>query len=234
MQKSKASLRGGFAILALAHACALVGAETSGLRQTDVFVSGEGAYHTYRIPALIVTTNRTLLAFCEGRKNGRGDGGDIDLLLKRSTNGGVGWSDAQVIWDDGINTCGNPCPVVDEETGTVWLLMTHNLGGDQETQIKRGLVRQSRSVWISHSVDDGRTWSKPEEITKSVKPPSWKWYATGPGVGIQLKHGPHKGRLVIPCDHSEEGMEHAAHVIYSDDHGETWQSWRYAASSQRT
>src|ERR1039457_4497144 len=72
------------------------------LQQTDVFVSGEGGYHTYRIPALIVTSNQTLLAFCEGRKNSASDTGDIDLLLKRSTDGGKTWSEPQVVWDDGL------------------------------------------------------------------------------------------------------------------------------------
>jgi sialidase-1 len=83
------------------------------LLQQDVFVAGQGGYHIYRIPALIVTSNLTLLAFCEGRKHSRSDTGDIDLLLKRSTDCGKIWSEPQVVWDDGPNTCGNPCPVVD-------------------------------------------------------------------------------------------------------------------------
>ncbi len=103
------------------------------LERTDVFVSGQGGYHTYRIPALIVTSNQTLLAFCEGRKNSASDTGDIDLLLKRSTDGGKTWSEPQVVWDDGPNTCGNPCPVVDETTGTIWLLLTHNPGDTERS-----------------------------------------------------------------------------------------------------
>jgi sialidase-1 len=58
------------------------------------------------------------------------------------------------------------------------------------------------------------------------KQPDWGWYATGPGVGIQLRHGPHAGRLVIPCDHRErengEWVMHS-HVFFSDDGGQTWQ-----------
>ena len=56
--------------------------------QTPVFVSGKGGYHIYRIPALVVSKKGTLLAFCEGRKTGRGDHGDLDLILKRSTDNG--------------------------------------------------------------------------------------------------------------------------------------------------
>src|SRR5215471_3322921 len=76
-----------------------------------VFTAGENGYHTYRIPALVATPRGTLLAFCEGRKAGRGDAGEIDLLLRRSTDGGKTWGRVQVVWDDGPNTCGNPCPL---------------------------------------------------------------------------------------------------------------------------
>src|SRR3954452_10050451 len=100
--------------------------------QISVFVAGQDGHHTYRIPSVIVTPKGTVLAFCEGRKNNRGDAGDIDLVLRRSTDGGKTWGKMQVVWDDADNTCGNPCPVVDRRTGTVWLLMTHNLRTDTE------------------------------------------------------------------------------------------------------
>jgi sialidase-1 len=216
---------------ALVAALELSGATGSERWQQDVFVAGQGGYHTYRIPSLIVTTNGTLLAFCEGRKNSRSDTGDIDLLLKRSVDGGKTWSAQRVVWDDGPNTCGNPCPVVDEHTGTIWLLLTHNPGDTAEARIKERKPGSTRSVWIARSVDDGQTWSAPTNITASTKDPSWGWYATGPGVGIQLRHGPRQGRLVIPCDHSFPGAddtgsgaaaEDGSHVIWSDDHGQTW------------
>jgi sialidase-1 len=187
--------------------------------QQALFRSGEGDYHTYRIPALIVTTKGTLLAFCEGRKKGRGDAGDIDMLLRRSTDGGKTWGKAQVVWDDGDNTCGNPCPVIDRKTGTVWLLMTHNLGRDTEAQILDGKSQGTRTVWVTRSDDDGLTWAKPVEITRDVKKDDWTWYATGPGVGIRTKNG----RLVVPCDNYVKGSkERQAHVILSDDGGKTW------------
>jgi len=193
----------------------------------DVFVGGRNGYHTYRIPALLTTAKGTLLAFCEGRAGGRGDSGNIDLLLKRSTDGGRTWSGRQMVWDDGPNTCGNPCPVQDRSTGTIWLLLTWNSGKDRESQIKANTGIDTRRVFVCHSDDDGLTWSEPREITKSTKRPEWRWYATGPGVGIQLKRGPWRGRLVIPCDHSlvtpEDPTGYNSHVIFSDDHGKTWQ-----------
>jgi sialidase-1 len=201
------------------------------LQRTDVFVAGQGGYHTYRIPALIVTSNQMLLAFCEGRKNSASDTGNIDLLLKRSTDGGETWSEPQVLWDDGPNTCGNPCPVVDATTGTIWLLLTHNPGDTGEAKIKERKAGGTRTVWLSRSEDNGKTWAPPADITASTKDPSWGWYATGPGVGMQIQHGPDRGRLVIPCDHSFEGgdragggpaVEDGSHIIYSDDHGQTW------------
>ena len=94
----------------------------------SLFVSGTNGYKSYRIPAIITTTKGTLLAFCEGRKNNAADAGYIDLLVKRSTDGGRSWSEQQVIWNDSTNTCGNPCPLIDQTPGTFCLLTTHNVG----------------------------------------------------------------------------------------------------------
>lgn len=184
-----------------------------------LFRSGSDGYHTFRIPSVIVTSKGTVLAFAEGRKNSAADHGDIDLVLRRSLDGGKSWQPLQVVWDDGPNTCGNPCPVVDRTTGVVWLLMTHNFGEDTEARIEAGTARGSRTVWVTSSSDDGKTWSRPREITAQVKKPDWTWYATGPGIGIQTR----AGRLVIPCDHkAQPGRRFFSHLIYSDDHGATW------------
>ncbi|QDT97753.1 sialidase family protein [Gimesia aquarii] len=191
-----------------------------------VFQRGDSGYHSFRIPALIVSTKGTLLAFAEGRKNNLSDSGNIDLVLKRSTDHGKTWSDLSVLWNDGENTCGNPCPVVDQSTGRIWLPLTWNHGKDHEKQIKNKTSRDTRRVYMSYSDDDGLTWKAPFEITKSTKNPKWTWYATGPGNGIQLTRGAHKGRLVIPCDHNvtlDGKVVRRSHAIYSDDHGKSWE-----------
>jgi sialidase-1 len=217
-----------FRIFLSAVCCATSSAaSTPALPLTDVFTGGRDGYHTYRIPALVVAGDGVLLAFCEGRRGGRSDAGDIDLLTKRSTDGGKTWTPQQVVWDDGENTCGNPCPVVDRTTGTVWLLLTWNHGKDTESQIMQNTAKDTRRVFVVSSDDNGLTWSKPREITGEVKRPEWTWYATGPGIGIQLTAGEWKGRLLIPCDHScaeaSGSNAYGSHVIYSDDHGRTWQ-----------
>jgi sialidase-1 len=190
---------------------------------TAIYVSGQHGYDTYRIPALAVSKAGTVLAFCEGRKASTSDTGDIDLLLRRSEDGGATWSEQQLLWDDGANTCGNPAPVVDSETGTIWLLSTWNHGDDMEHEIIAGTSGDTRRVYVLSSTDDGKTWSAPREITADTKQEDWTWYATGPGAGIQLTHAPHAGRMVIPCDHIERDTKHYySHVIYSDDHGATW------------
>lgn len=176
------------------------------LKQADIFVGGREGYHTYRIPAVIVSTDGTILAFCEGRKHSRADYGDIDIVLKRSFDNGDTWQPMQIVADDGENTIGNPSPVFDQERGTIWLLFCRN----------------NIQVYVTKSTDNGETWSSPIEITDDVKKKEWYWYATGPCHGIQLRNG----KLMIPCDHQEgprmPGEMHYSHIIYSDDHGSSW------------
>ena len=199
----------------------------SDVKETDLFVAGTGGYHTYRIPVIVPSPKGTALAFCEGRKNSSSDTGDVDLLVKRSSDGGETWSEQKLIWSDAENVCGNPAPVVDRETGTIWLLLTWNLGSDTEKAIMEGKSKDSRRVFITRSTDDGMTWAKPREMTDAVKKPGWRWYATGPVNGIQLSRGKHQGRLVVPANHSDHSNPNKhpfrSHVIYSDDRGATWQ-----------
>ena len=92
--------------------------------QSDIFVSGREGYHTYRIPAIVVSRQGTVLAFCEGRKTSSADHGDIDLLLRRSFDGGSTWQVTQLVHEEGGTakiTIGNPCPIVDRE-GTIHLV----------------------------------------------------------------------------------------------------------------
>lgn len=189
-----------------------------------LFKSGTEGYNTFRIPAIVTTTKGTILAFAEGRKNGGSDTGDIDLVIKRSEDNGKTWNKLVVIRDDGENVCGNPAPVVDQSTGTIHLLSTWNLGEDPEKDIIDGKSTDTRRIFAMKSVDDGLTWSEPQEITGSVKLEQWTWYATGPCHGIQLECGDNTGRLIIPCDHIEaESKKYYSHIVYSDDHGETWE-----------
>lgn len=189
--------------------------------QTELWTRGVGGYHTYRIPALAVTSGGTVLAFCEGRRDSSSDTGQIDLLLRRSLDGGVSWGDCSVVSTEPGFTTGNPAPVLDTTTGRMWLLLCRNPAEGTEDQIRQGLF--DRTVWITYSDDDGVTWARASEITSSVKRHDWTWYATGPCHGIQLRCG----RLVIPCDFrrrdQSDGRESRhSHVILSDDHGETW------------
>ena len=189
-----------------------------------IYKAGDEGYACFRIPAIIATNEGSLLAFAEGRKGGCSDTGDIDLVMKRSEDQGITWSALQVVWSDGENTSGNPAPVVDAATGTIFLLSTWNLGVDREPQIIEQSSKDTRRIFLLSSTNNGHSWSTPEEITDDVKLPNWTWYATGPGSGIQLTKGENAGRLMIACDHIEAETEHYySHVIYSDDQGKTWQ-----------
>lgn len=189
----------------------------------DLWERGTGEHHTYRIPALALSMSGTILAFCEGRRDGGGDAGQIDMLLRRSLDGGRSWEPTQIVTAEPGFTNGNPAPVVDRRTGTVVLLFCRNPSDKDETEICAG--RAARTVWVTRSTDEGVSWSDPEEITASTKAADWTWYATGPGHGVQLE----SGRLVIPCDHAV-GVHmdrwqdpFRSHVILSDDGGLTWE-----------
>ena len=181
----------------------------------DLFTgTGQAPRHTYRIPTLAVTKKGTLLAFAELRKNNRSDTGDIDTVLKRSTDGGKTWSEETTILDLDEHTIGNACPIVDPKTGRITVLATWNRL--PEKQIKPGFGDDSRLVYLIRSDDDGLTWSKPENITPQVKKGTWGWFATGPGAGIVLTGGPHAGRYLLGVNHKETAGTPAyhAHAIY--------------------
>lgn len=179
---------------------------------SEPFVKGTGGYFAYRIPALVVSPQGTLLAFCEGRKTSLSDDGDNDLVLRRSHDGGRTWGPLQLVHEEGgdaVISIGNPCPVVDRTTGTIWLSMN----------------RKNGRVLLAHSRDDGASWSPVADITRQASQSDWGWYAMGPGVGIQIERGPQRGRLVLPANHrttKDRSGPSASHVIYSDDHGQSW------------
>lgn len=176
------------------------------------FRSGTAGYHTFRIPAVVRVGEATVLAFAEGRRDSAADDGDIDVVLRRSHDGGCTWEALQVIADAGTETFGNPAPVVDPRTGRVVLLICRDTGPE-------------RLVHELHSDSGGATWSPPRDITSQVKPANWRWYATGPGHAIALRHGPYAGRLLVPANHTAVlagGTVHGAHALYSDNGGQDW------------
>jgi sialidase-1 len=199
------------------------------------YAAGQNGYDTYRIPATVTTRTGAVLAFAEGRRDGAGDTGNIDVVLRRSFDGGCTWGPLSVVAAGKGDTRGNPAPVVDPRTGKVVLLTSYNSGAVTEAQIMRGEVtaEQSRRVFVQTSRDDGRRFSAPRDITAAVKLPGWRWYATGPGHAVALTRGPYAGRLVVPSNHSaspaagsadtgQEPKYYGAHAIYSDDGGVTW------------
>ena len=175
-------------------------------RESEVFTSGAEGYHTFRIPCMVVATDGTILAFCEGRRDGRDDFYALYLVLKRSTDNGATWEDMQVLAGDGEHTMHNPCAVVDRDTGTIWFSFN----------------RDCDNVYMMSSEDNGKSWSSPADISRDVRLPSWTSYFTGTAHGIQLKNG----RLVFPCTHAEglrrDWIYLQEHVFYSDDHGSSW------------
>jgi sialidase-1 len=193
--------------------------------RSEVYHKGMAGYSSFRIPAIVRTKDDILLAFAEARKDGGGDSGNIDLVVRRSEDGGRTWGDIITVWDDGANTCGNPAPVVEYNSGRVLLLMTWNHGQDSEHAIMYRQSQDSRRVFICYSDDEGESWCTPREITSSTKRDNWAWYATGPCHAIQLLNKPHRDRIVIPCNHSvyEDGKSaYHSHLILSDDGGESW------------
>lgn len=157
--------------------------------------SQEQGYSCFRIPAVVKTVRGTLLAFAEGRRHDCGDAGDIDLVLKRSTDGGRTWGPLQVINHGNGDTHGNPAPIVDRRTGRIVLAETYNKGRGDGLSCD---VPCDRTPHLQYSDDDGATWSTPRDLTTAIRPPQWNsWYATGPVHGIQLTRGRHAGRLVF-------------------------------------
>jgi sialidase-1 len=196
----------------------------------DLFTADTLGYELFRIPGLAITSKGTLLAYAEARKTGKGDWGSIDVMLRRSENGGKSFADPTVIsnvsvpihknpmavakglgGDDGI-TFNNPLAIADNQTGAVHFLF----------------CAEYMRAFYMRSDDDGKTFSQPVEITDAFdafRPEyDWKVLATGPGHGIQLKNG----RLIVPVWLSTGTGGHAHRpsvvaTIYSDDHGATWQ-----------
>jgi sialidase-1 len=214
--------------------------ETPSLTKLDLFKAGKDGYALYRIPGLVVTPKGTLLAYCEARKKTGNDWDVIDIFLRRSTDGGTTWEPArkintiegkvsknpvaikQKIGREGDVTTNNPVAIVDRDNGAVHFLYC---------------VEYARCYYL-RSDDDGKTFSTSANITATFEKfrPDYDWnvLAAGPGHGIQLRNG----RLLVPVWLST-GTGGGAHrpsclsVIYSDDHGKSWQRGAIVAVDPR-
>ncbi|MEU4964388.1 sialidase family protein [Streptomyces smyrnaeus] len=201
------------------------------------FRAGSEGYASFRIPAVVRAPDGALLAFAEGRVDSAQDSGAIDIVLKRSTDGGRHWGPLSVVarysdeddTDPVKGTAGNPAPVTLAD-GRVLLVFVRSAADATEERIRRGEVgaAEGRRVWVQHSEDAGLTWSAPREITATTKQTDWRWYATTPGHALQLG----SGRVLVPANHSTpptapgddgtEGRYNGGHDLLSDDDGATW------------
>lgn len=206
-----------------------------------VFVSGKEGHKSYRIPAIIKANDGALLAFAEGRVNGSGDFGDINIVLKKSIDGGNTWSSLQTVVDADSLQAGNPAPVLDMKDpaypdGRIFLF--YNTGNNHENEVRKG--KGLREVWYKTSIDGGNTWSDAVNITLQTHRPKqpqvnpaynfkedWRSYANTPGHAIQISSGKYKGRLYVAANHSagdplKKFEDYHAHGFYTDDHGKTF------------
>ncbi|MRG44667.1 exo-alpha-sialidase [Chitinophaga sp. SYP-B3965] len=204
------------AIILTASACKTTSTLTKNTPLFDsslVFEPG-GPYASMRIPALVITKKGSLLAFCEGRIGTASDWADMDMIMRRSTDGGKTWAPNVII---ALKVSGQPTsnatPIVDKD-GTIHLLYQ----------------RDYAKAYYTSSKDDGKTWSEAIDITyafDAFKPEyDWKVLAPGPGHSIQLTNG----RLLVPVwlANPVKTTPRRAHApsciatIYSDDLGKTW------------
>lgn len=223
--------------------CAIISINTFSQtkERSPVFTSGAEGHKSYRIPAIIQLPDGDLLAFCEGRVHDAGDFGDINLVMKRSSDGGHTWSVLQTIVDYESLQAGNPAPVVDlTDTrfprGRVFLF--YNTGNNHENEVRKG--NGFREVWYKTSTDGGHTWSEPVNITDQTHKPKqptvnpaynydddWRSYANTPGHAMQFSSGKYWGRIFVAANHSagnpqEQFTDYSAHGFYTDDHGKTF------------
>lgn len=184
------------------------------LEYRDVYTKGEANYYTFRIPVLTITQKGTLLAVCEARKNNLADQGDIDIVIKRSTDNGKTWSPLSVIYGaDHKGTVGNPVVISDKQTGAIHLIFCID----------------EKRIFHTSSNDDGVHFDKPNDITRQIDalcaPSGFKWNKiwSGPGHGLQTK----SGRLMVgvkPAGLKQDGATRRVGIIYSDDHGISWKA----------
>jgi sialidase-1 len=214
--------RGWWALLVLVAASGAAAGEPA-LTHVDVFKSGTQGYHTFRIPAIETAADGSLVALAEARKHSQADPGfgkqDIDLVVKRSTDGGRTWSAMQVVEDPGeLWSAANPATVVDRPSGRIWLFYIRSKPGRSTGTARPGTGDMQNLARFSD--DNGVTWSEPVDLTAVARDVGekrhWRASVIGPGGAIQTS----RGRLIAPV---WKVTPYAVFAVYSDDHGRTWQ-----------
>ena len=215
--------------------------QTQHFSETPIFTNNTNSYNCYRIPAIITAPNGDLLVFAEGRVKGCNDFGNVDIVLRTSSDNGQSWNALKVVANNGVLQAGNPAPVVDFldpafPNGRIFLFYNTGTASEHETRKGNGL----REVWYITSRDNGNTWSLPTNITEyahKINQPNknpkynfsedWRTHACTPGHALQLKRGKYAGRIFIPSNHSkgipqDDFNDYQAQAFYSDDHGKSW------------
>lgn len=192
---------------------------------TDVFVGGAGGHAVYRIPAALRLRDGTVLAFAEARGS-QADNGANDIVLRASRDDGSTWGAQRTVLDEPGRSLNNPCAVevaAGPHVGRVLLMFQSYPTGKGEAQVAPGIEGPGTCrTLLMHSDDGGGTWSPARDVTAGVKgPPPVTSTATGPGVGIQLSRGTHRGRIVMPFN---QGPTDAwrVYAALTDDGGDTW------------
>lgn len=189
-----------------------------------VFLSGRlssgSAFDTYRIPALLRTRRGTLTAMAEGRGS-VSDQASNAIVMRRKERGGS-WGQEQIVADLRPASLNNPT-LLSDSRGRIWMMLQSYPAGKGEYSIGAGYdPATTLSVLLVHSDDDGKTWSKPQDITRQARPEGARTCASGPGVGIELSRGRHRGRLLFPFN-QRTGEDWTVYSVFSDDRGRTWQ-----------